>query len=266
MPNKNLAQRYLDAWNAHDVDKVLSFFAQGATYIDSGLHQQVSGNHVGNHLERILDISPDASFEMLDGSTIGNGRAVIQWRARGHNISRWCPQLAPDELDSICGLDYIHYERGKLISTHVYFDLAHMMAQIEPQPQNQPVICRQYQKSGLSDQDLERYHAQLDQIMQREQLYLDNELTLGVLAEHLGLSSNHLSQVINSQFNLSFYELLNYYRVQRAKELLNSLAQDDSLNSLDVAFEAGFGSASAFYRAFQRHTNLTPTAYRKRYC
>ena len=88
MANKSLAQRYLEAWNSHDTDRVLSFFTRNATYIDSGLHQQVRGNNVGHHVERILDICPDAQFEMLDGSAIGNGRAVIQWRGPRLDLKR----------------------------------------------------------------------------------------------------------------------------------------------------------------------------------
>ena len=268
MPNKSLAERYLDAWNSHDTDRVLSFFTRNATYIDSGLHQQVRGNSVGNHVERILDICPDARFEMLDGSAIGNGRAVIQWRAHGHNLARWCPTIGNDGLSSLCGLDYIIYERGKLLSTHVYFDLAPFLSPeaINPEPVPYDHNSAQYQKSGLTEQDLKRYQQQLTALMQREQLYLENELTLSDLADALGISTNHLSQVINSQFQLNFYELLAHFRIERAKQLIQALPEHEKMTSLDIAFESGFGSSSAFYRAFQRHTRLTPTEYRKRYC
>lgn len=277
MANKNLAQRYLEAWNSHDPDRVLSFFANGATYIDSGLHSQVSGSRVGDHVERILDICPDASFELLDGGSVGNGRAVIQWRARGDNLSSWCPQVGLPSLDTLCGLDYITYERGKLISTHVYFDLAPLLS-----PSSRPLSTQsqtftdangeaiasgtgQYQKSGLTDQEVESYRVKVHEVMLQEHLYLDNDLTLTDLAEQLNLSTNHLSQVINSGFNLSFYELLNRYRIEQAKHLIKALPADEKMISLEIAFASGFGSASAYYRAFQRYTHMTPNEYRKRY-
>lgn len=262
MPKTSLAYRYLDAWNSHDPDKVLSFFNKNAIYTDSGLNQQVTGNNVGHYIEKIITLCPDVEFELLDGGITGSGRAAVQWRARGSRLQQLCPHLPVGDVDSVCGLDYIVHDHGRLLSSHVYFDLLPFTDQLQ---QQQPV-ARQYQKSGLSEDEMQTYQQQLMQMMQSQQLYLQNDLTLAELASAIGISTNHLSQVINGQFGYNFYELLNHFRIERAKELLHKIPPQDKVSTLDIAFESGFGSVSAFYRAFHQQLHMTPVQYRKRYC
>lgn len=66
---------------------------------------------------------------------------------------------------------------------------------------------RKYAHSSLSVNEMERYKMMLTQTMENEQLYLDSELTLQDLARHTGLSANLVSQVINEQMNLNFFQL-----------------------------------------------------------
>ena len=87
--------------------------------------------------------------------------------------------------------------------------------------------------------------------MQSEQVYLDSDLTLPKLAALVKCPVNHLSQVINSGFNMSFFDYLNQYRIEDAKKLLS--LEDGQLQAiLSIAFEVGFNSNSAFYAAFKK--------------
>ncbi|MGB1237920.1 MAG: helix-turn-helix domain-containing protein [Pseudomonadales bacterium] len=262
MPKTSLADRYLQAWNSHDPAKILDFFYKDATYVDSGLNSQVSGRKVGNHVERIIRLCPDIEFELLDGGLTGNGRAAIQWRACGKNLGRLCPQLELGERDTLRGLDYIVHRNGQVLSTHVYFDLA---PELEHPPTHHDLkhSGKHYRKSGLNDTDVAYYSAQLDQLMQQQQLYLSHDLTLGELAAQLNISSNHLSQVINQKFSLSFYDLLNHYRIEHAKMLLSN-PDNHRQSTLELALDAGFGSVSTFYRAFGQQVKMSPSQYRKR--
>jgi AraC-like DNA-binding protein len=75
-------------------------------------------------------------------------------------------------------------------------------------------------------------------------------------------SVNHLSQVINSGFGVSFFDYLNQYRIEHAKELLTTL--DGQSNAiLNIAFTVGFNSNSAFYAAFKKYVGQTPAQYRR---
>lgn len=261
MPKTSFAQRYLDAWNSHDPDLVLQFFNRDATYSDSGLHQQVQGGQIGRHIERILSLCPDVHFELLDNGAMGPQRAAIQWRAHGSTLHRLCPQLNTDTLDAICGLDYIFHHRGCLISTHVYFDLLPHVTQAAPS--HTPSRALGYQKSGLDPEAIPKLKARLEQLMHEQQPYLQNDLTLDHLAHTMSLSRNHLSQLINSAFGVTFYEWINQYRVEHAKKLLTNYASDSNTSTLDIAFASGFGSVSAFYRAFQQLAQMTPAKFRR---
>ena len=267
MPRSSFAKRYLDAWNSHDPEQVLSFFSGHVTYTDSGLNEQVYGEDVGGYVEKIIALCPDIYFELLDGGAVGEGRAAIQWRAHGEDLASLCPSIltphiatsGQQKITSLCGLDYVKLDRGRVLSTHVYFDLQEFIEPVKDQDAGAFVGHRQYAKSGLSEQELAVSRQRLQALMQEQQLYLQADLTLAQVAVALDLSTNHLSQVINSQFGLNFNQLLNHFRVEQARYML----AHENTSTLDIAFACGFGSVSAFYRAFQQQVGMSPAQYRK---
>ncbi len=98
--------------------------------------------------------------------------------------------------------------------------------------------------------------------MRSQQVFLRSDLTLPKLAKTVGCSVNHLSQVINSGFEMSFFDYLNRYRIDYAKELL-STSDFQSGAILNIAFTVGFNSNSAFYAAFKKRVGKTPAQYRR---
>lgn len=96
--------------------------------------------------------------------------------------------------------------------------------------------------------------------MQQHKPYLDNQLTLNNLAETIGLSSHHLSEVLNQQEGKNFYQFVNQYRINH---ILAQLNQDQSSKILDLAMSAGFSSKSTFNAVFKQFTGQTPSQYRK---
>ncbi|BFM15787.1 hypothetical protein R50073_19700 [Maricurvus nonylphenolicus] len=119
-----------------------------------------------------------------------------------------------------------------------------------------------YKRSRISLKDAEAFKMRIMQHMQDEELYLDSELTLPILAEKTGLSTHQVSQVINSQMGQNFFSFVNNYRIQRAKELLTD-TEAPSMPVIDLAMEVGFKSKSSFYEAFKKTTGMTPLQYKK---
>lgn len=115
----------------------------------------------------------------------------------------------------------------------------------------------------VSDDELEEFMAKLEQIMQTEKIYLDNDLNLVKLAEKVCLTPHQLSYVINKGFNNNFFQYVNAYRVERAKELLTH-EEGDRLSILGIAYESGFNSKTAFYTIFKKETGLTPSGYKQK--
>ncbi len=101
----------------------------------------------------------------------------------------------------------------------------------------------------------------LQALMQEQKCYLDNELTLAKLAAQLQVAPHHLSQVLSEQRHQNFYEFVNRYRIEHAKQLLAS--NDPQFgNILDIAFQVGFNNKTSFNEAFKRFTKLTPSQFK----
>ena len=125
---------------------------------------------------------------------------------------------------------------------------------VEPQEENK------YQKSGLKDAEAETLHQQMCSLMEKEKPYLEPKLSLGQLAEMLGVAANKLSQVINQYEEKNFYDFVNGYRVQE----FIVRAQNDknkNLNLLGIAYGSGFNSKSSFNQVFKKFMGETPTSY-----
>ena len=108
----------------------------------------------------------------------------------------------------------------------------------------------------------EQYHGQLLQLMKEQQLFADPELNLASLAEKLQISAGYLSQIINEKEEKNFFEFVNGYRVNAAKEKLTDNTYDQ-YSILGIALESGFSSKSTFNSLFKKYTGQTPSAYKK---
>lgn len=124
-------------------------------------------------------------------------------------------------------------------------------------------IDKKYERSTLTDEKSEEYLNRLLDLMRNQKPYLVNDLTLLKLAEQLGISSHHLSQVINEKLNQNFYDFVNKHRVEEAKRLLLDPAKN-SYTIFAIATESGFNSKSAFNSCFKKFTGQTPTEFKKR--
>lgn len=116
----------------------------------------------------------------------------------------------------------------------------------------------------VDDLDLHKIKDNLLTLMESEVLYLDGELNLLKLSEKLSISSHQLSYVINEGFGENFFNFVNKYRVEKAKELLIDPAYEH-LNIIAIGYDAGFNSKTAFNTTFKKMTGLTPTEYKKKH-
>lgn len=120
-----------------------------------------------------------------------------------------------------------------------------------------------YAGSRLSVSEAKQLADQLNKHFDSSKSYLNPDLTLSQLATEIGISSHLLSQVINEQFNLNFFDFVNRYRVEEFKQrIVNPNYENYSL--LGIAFECGFNSKSAFNRIFKKATSLTPSQYKEK--
>jgi AraC-like DNA-binding protein len=119
---------------------------------------------------------------------------------------------------------------------------------------------RKYERSGLTPERAAEFEGRLIAFMGQEKPYRDADITLLELAKAVSIPQNLLSQVINEQLGKSFFDFVNEHRVEEAKRILAD-ANLRHLTILAVAYEAGFNSKSAFYRAFKKSTHMTPSQF-----
>ena len=117
-----------------------------------------------------------------------------------------------------------------------------------------------YSASTLGGVDVDACLAKLDALMRAEHAYRDENLSLASLAESLGVSSQQLSELINTRLGTGFSRYVRERRVEAAKELLGA-APTQSI--LSVSLDVGFKSQSSFYAAFKEVTGMSPGDYRK---
>lgn len=117
-----------------------------------------------------------------------------------------------------------------------------------------------YIKSGLQKNEVDIYYSSLIQLMDSEKLFLDSRLSIKTVADKLGMSVNHLSQVINQQSGKNFFKFINEYRVEEAKKLLLDQS-NKKYTILAIAYDCGFNSKSSFNTIFKQYTGKTPSDF-----
>ncbi len=98
--------------------------------------------------------------------------------------------------------------------------------------------------------------------MEKQRPYLNSQLKIDNLAQQVSLSPKLLSNLINREFNVNFFEYINSYRL---KEICSYLVDPemDEQSIIDLAFLAGYNSKSSFNRLFKIDTGKTPSQFRK---
>ncbi len=119
-----------------------------------------------------------------------------------------------------------------------------------------------YEKSGLTESLSKELKENLLRLFDIEKIYKENDLSLESLAERLNTTRHNASQVINEHFQMNFHELVNRYRIQEAKHILDT-DYKKSLHIIDVAYEVGFNNKVTFNKAFKKDTQLTPSEYQR---
>jgi AraC-like DNA-binding protein len=103
----------------------------------------------------------------------------------------------------------------------------------------------------------------LSQAMDKGAAWKDENLTIGTLAEKVGVPEHRLRRLINDNLgHRNFAAFVNTRRIEAAKQMLADPAQSRTTVAA-IAFDLGFGSLGPFNRAFKEATGKTPTQWRR---
>ncbi len=125
----------------------------------------------------------------------------------------------------------------------------------------QTISTVKYGTIKVSDHEIETLFEKIEACVKRDNLFLEPEISLGVLARRLNTSSQKVSLAVNSKAGTNFNEYINRLRVAHATNLLMK-PESELITIAAIGMEAGFNSLSSFNQAFKKITGKTPSAYR----
>lgn len=254
MQAREFVKSYFDAWNQHDPEGVAEHLTPDGVYRD--VPEKVSRTH-DELIQSLSSFFADNShrYDLVGEIVHGHRTIAFQYRILPH---------AKDSGSKIYnGAEFMDLSGDAAATITDYYD---MPATANSRTSNRTDLPapqqRKYAKSGLCEEQMLNYKQSLRIAMREHKMFLQPDLTLPRLAKAVGCSVNHLSQVINAGYGMSFFDYINQYRVQGAKALLG---EDNSQSNviLNIAFAVGFNSNSAFYAAFKKSVGQTPAQYRK---
>ena len=81
------------------------------------------------------------------------------------------------------------------------------------------------------------------------------------LSETLNILPKYISQAINQNLNQNFYDFVNSFRIEEAKQLLKS----DELRINEIMDQVGYKNRSSFNTIFKTNCGCTPSEFRKQF-
>ena len=125
-----LLTELLEAWNAHDPERVAEFYAQTYEGMDVGEANPLRGPEaVRQMVARYLRAFPDLEFTQEE--TISQGqRAALMWRARGTHRGSLMNIPATNRPTEIRGMSLLAVEDGKIARETSIWDVAGFLRSI----------------------------------------------------------------------------------------------------------------------------------------
>ncbi len=120
----------------------------------------------------------------------------------------------------------------------------------------------QEKKKSLSKPLQDRYAEKVLTYTKSHKPYLNPELTLEELSKMVDIPPRSLSEVLNESLNCNFYDFINKHRIEESERIFSEYKANNK-TILEVLYEVGFNSKSAFNTAFKKYNGMTPSEFRK---
>ncbi len=125
-------------------------------------------------------------------------------------------------------------------------------------------IITKYKNNKLKEDDKKEYLQRLSSYMETNKPFLNPEISLESLANEISVNPRILSQVINETFHKNFKGYILEFRIKEGMQMLQD-SKYSKLTILEILYNVGFNSKSAFNNQFKLYTNLTPQEYRSKH-
>ena len=155
--------------------------------------------------------------------------------------------------------NYTSYIAGALSFSFVFYALTLLLLFYKRRDQLLFLETKKYQSNKLDDTEAKEISNRLENLFEKESLFLDSNLSLQKVAELLNVSSVKLSQTLNEHCRTNFNDYINSRRITKAKEIIENQSE---YTFEAIAMDCGFNSKSTFYSAFKKHMGMTPSQFR----
>ena len=226
--------------------------------------------HVHSHIEFVfvlegaLDVTVSATQYQLKTGQIG---VIMPYEPHGHtgNARVFLLACPPEYLT-----EYRQLFTGKVFSPpYAPFDAVHKGIMEDIKAGNFAdnfkkkallycIISTFLQQCSLVDTPAFQFDVYRKALIYISENYAES-ITLRSVAAHVGVTSVHLSRVLNEDGKPGFSEILNCIRVHAARRML----EQENKTITEAAMASGFGSIRNFNRVFAEHFGCTPTNIKK---
>ena len=126
-------------------------------------------------------------------------------------------------------------------------------------------------KSGYKDEgkgpdltdSVSKLFPEIDQLMMKEQLFKNPDLSREYLAKRLRTNTKYISMAVKKETGLSFNDYVNSCAISLAVAKIKD--NNSFFTNMELAEECGYSSETTFYRNFKKLTGLTPNQFKERY-
>ena len=87
-----------------------------------------------------------------------------------------------------------------------------------------------------------------------------NPITIDSICNNFNINKSYFCNIFKKETNYTFTNYLNYFRIEKSKELLSNT----DLSILDIALMVGYTNQSYYSTMFKKFTTITPVYYRNR--
>lgn len=207
---------------------------------------------VGSRAVHRPEFAPDAPYEriivyidpeFLRRSSTPDCDLVAIFSGKGGHVLRSAHKQRLFALASLLEKDLSSQEYGRVIlSTGT---LLRLLVQIGQE------LCRE---GAPMPAPIQPQNERILQIMDFVHAHLAEDITIDQLAEQFYMSKFHMMRLFRSETGQSIYGYITHRRLIRARELISG-----GMAATQAAFRSGFGSYSAFTRAYKKQFGNTPT-------
>ena len=126
-PYRQIVHSIVDAWNAHDVERLVEFFAPDYIGFDVAQAAPVCGlEGISGSFQRYLDAFPDLHFTP-DQIVIEGDQVILAWTASGTHQGKFMHIPPTGRYVTVKGVSILTFSGNKIVRGQYIWDVAGLL-------------------------------------------------------------------------------------------------------------------------------------------